>query len=91
MPFDDIDHQHRANDAAELKLVGRWALDAATGHELGPALVLDSRHALAGVDVDALADGGLEWTRRVRATVLDIFPSMDDGPCKGLPDGYRPL
>jgi hypothetical protein len=85
VPRDDLHHQHAADHAAELKRVGRWAFDADAGHELGPALVLDSRHALAGVDVDALADGGLELTRRVRATVLDIFPSVDDRPCKRQP------
>jgi hypothetical protein len=89
MPFDDIDHQHAADHAAESKIVWRWAPDADAGHELGGALVLDSRHALAGVDVDAVTDGGLKSMRC--ATVLDIFPAMDDGPSKGLADGYRPL
>jgi hypothetical protein len=89
MPRDDLDHQHRANDAAELKLVWRWAFDADLGHRRGGALVLVGGHRLAGVDKDALADSGLKSMRR--GAVLDIFPSMNHGPCPRLPDRNRPL
>jgi hypothetical protein len=41
--------------------------------------------------VDAVTDGGAVGADGGRGTVLDVLSGMDDGPCKGLPDGYRPL
>jgi hypothetical protein len=38
-----------------------------------------------------LADGGLELARRGCGPFLDILPSMDHGPRKGLADRDRPL
>jgi hypothetical protein len=46
---------------------------------------------LAGVDIDAAADGRAVGADGGLRTVLDIFPSMDDGPCKGRAHRDRPL
>jgi hypothetical protein len=76
MPFDDIDHQHAANDPAPRKLVGRGAPDADLGHELGGAFVLDSRHALAGVDHHAVTDGGAVGADGGTSTKARRSPTM---------------
>src|ERR1700729_1642284 len=67
---DDADHQHRTDDAAPRKLVGRWAPDPDLGHELGGAFVLSPRHALAGVNIDAVTDSGAVGVDGGRGTVL---------------------
>jgi hypothetical protein len=90
MPGDDIDHPNSADDAAESEIVGRWAFDAETGHELGGVIVLDLRHRLAGVDKDALADAHAVGADGGLGTVLDIFPSVNDGPRPRLANRYRP-
>jgi hypothetical protein len=70
--------EHRTDDAAPRELVGRWAPDPDLGHELGGAFVLSPRHALAGVNVDAVTDSGAVGADGGRGTVLDVFASMDD-------------
>jgi hypothetical protein len=88
---DDADHLHRTDDAAPRKLVGRWAPDADLGHELGGAFVLGPRHALAGVNVDAVTDSGAVGADGGRGTVLDVFASMDDRPRIWLFNYYGPI
>ena len=90
MPRDDIDYQYTADDAAESEIVGRWAFDADAGHERGCALVLGPCHTLAGVNVDAVTDSGAIGADGGCGTVFDVLPAMDDGPRKGLTDGYGP-
>jgi hypothetical protein len=84
-PRHDVGDHHAADHAAELKLVERLT-GPQTGHELDGALVLGPRHALAGVDEDALTDSGLELARR--GAVLDVLAAVDHRPSEGLTNGY---
>ena len=61
---DDVAHENRADHAAELQRLAPGAPEADAGHEIGRVLILVGGHGLAGVDVDAVTDGGPELVWR---------------------------
>src|SRR5580704_2868496 len=87
MPRDDVDHQHGVDNAAVHQVGRAWTGDAQFRHEVLSLQPLGCGHALARVNVDRLADGGLKQARRVWATVLYIFASMHHCPRPWLADG----